>query len=167
MTEKDALLLHSLKNFFSDPLHATMLKKTLDPSREQHISLRLIDWICTTHSKQHRILFARPTGSIVDIHSSFKSHLRSYGKNRFDIFRRGQKISIDVDGQTIETTLAQLNFIRWLINHDVLVYMEDNKEKMIELHAQEKGTNTDTTGKKTKRKKGYHMSQLNARVVFD
>jgi hypothetical protein len=127
MAQKDALLQQSLEQFFSDPLHAVHLKNTLDPSRERHISLRLIDWICTTYSKKHRLLFARPNGSIVDIHSSYKSHLRSFGKNRFDIFRRGKKITIPVDGGTIETTLAQLNFIRWLINHDVLTYLEENK----------------------------------------
>ena len=165
MTEKDALLLRSLRHFFGDPLHGAMLKRTLDPTRDQHVSLRLIDWICTTYSKQHRLLFARSNGSVVDIHSSYKSHLRSYGKSRFDIFRRGKKISINVDGEVIETTIAQLNFIRWLINHDVLAYLEENKEKMIELHAQT--PEKDSSGKKTKRKKGYHMSNLNARVVFD
>lgn len=166
MAQKDALLKQSLEQFFSDPLHAVHLKNTLDPSRERHISLRLIDWICTTYSKKHRLLFARPNGSIVDIHSSYKSHLRSFGKNRFDIFRRGKKITIPVDGGTIETTLAQLNFIRWLINHDVLTYLEENKARLLELQ-KESTQPRDTDGQKQPRKKGFHMSQLNARVVFE
>lgn len=166
MTEKDALLYRSLEQFFSDPLHAVHLKNTLDPTRERHISLRLIDWICTTYSKQHRLLFARPNGSIMDIHSSYKSHLRSFGKNRFDIFRRGKKISIRVDGDTIETTLAQLNFIRWLINHDVLTYLEENKTRLMDMQKDAQKPR-DENEQKPSKKKGYHMTHLNARVVFE
>lgn len=167
MTEKDALLLRSLQHFFSDPLHGAMLKNTLDSSRDNHVSLRLIDWICTTYSKQHRLLFARSNGSIVDIHSSYKSHLRSFGKGRFDIFRRGKKINIDVAGTNIQTTLAQLNFIRWLINHDVLTYLEENRERMVEMQKESQHPETEAEGPKPKKKKGYHMSKLAARVVFD
>lgn len=169
MTEmKDALLLQSLRHFFGDPLHGAMLKRTLDSTRDQHVSLRLIDWICTTYSKQHRLLFAKSNGSVIDIHSSYKSHLRSYGKSRFDIFRRGTKLTIDVDGETIETTIAQLNFIRWLVTHDVLVYLEENKDRLLEMQRESQKKEEDADGdKKPKRKRGYHMSKLNARVVFD
>lgn len=169
MTDRDALLLRSLQHFFADPMHGAMLKRTLDSSRDAHISLRLIDWICTTYSKQNRLLFARSNGSVVDIHSSYKSHLRSFGKGRFDIFRRGKKIEIDVNGATIQTTLAQLNFIRWLINHDVLTYLEENKEKMVEMQKESQQPEGEDTEEKpkAKKKKGYHMSQITARVVFD
>jgi len=115
-------------------------------------------------------MFARSNGSVVDIHSSYKSHLRSFGKSRFDIFRRGKKITIPVDGVDIETTLAQLNFIRWLINHDVLVYLEENKDRLLELQKDAQTTeSTEANGekKKVKRRKGYHMTNLTTRVVFD
>jgi len=169
--EKDKMLLRSLKEFFSDPMHAAILRKTLDPKRSEHISLRLVDWICTTYSKQHRLLFARSNGSgVVDIHASYKSHLRSFGKSRFDVFRRGQKIELQMGGgDPLETTIAQLNFFRWLITHDVLVYLEENKEKILDLQKASQASGEQENGSKTKekKKKGYHMSQLQARVVFD
>lgn len=170
--EKDRMLLQSLKDFFSDPIHSSILKRTLDPKRSEHISLRLIDWICTTYSKHHRLLFARSNGTgIIDIHASYKSHLRSFGKNRFDVFRRGQKLEISISpGEPpIETTIAQLNFFRWLITHDVLVYLEENKEKILDIQktTQKQHDDNDPPSKEKKKKKGFHMSRLQTRVVFD
>lgn len=168
---KDKMLMQSLKEFFSDPMHATILRRTLDPKRSGHISLRLIDWICTTYSKQHRLLFARSNGTgVVDIHSSYKSHLRSFGKNRFDVFRRGEKFTLSLgEDDHIETTIAQLNFFRWLITHDVLVYLEENKDKIVELQKASQQPQEEKGPLKTKEKKkrGYHMSRIQARVVFD
>jgi len=168
--EKDKLLAHSLADFFNDPLHQNVLIQILDASRDRHVSLRLVDWICTTYSKEHRMLFPKSDGSIVDIHSSYKSHLRSYGKSRFDIFRRGKKTTMKCGDKELETTLAQLNFIRWLINHQVVDYLETHREEL--MHLQKQDTNDENPGessskKPTKRKKGYHLSNLQARVIFE
>lgn len=170
--QKDALLSQSLAQYFEDPLHGRLLVQILDSTRPEHVSLRLIDWVCTTYSKQHRMLFARSNGSIVDIHNSYKSHLRSHGKTRFDIFRRGQKMTTKVGDTEVETTLAQLNFIRWLISHDVIWFLEEHRSALMDLQKEEmqkpvKDESPVGEKKPTKRKKGYHFSQLQARVSFD
>jgi len=169
--QKDSLLLASLGEYFKNPLHNAFLKQILDSSRQNHVSLRLIDWICTTYSKQHRMLFAKSDGSIVDIHNSYKAHLRSYGKSRFDIFRRCKKTTIKCGEHEVETTLAQLNFIRWLINNQVVQYLEEHRDQLMLLQKQELQQSNEgqeeTSRKKPKKKRGYHLSNLQARVIFD
>lgn len=80
-------------------------------------------------------------------------------------------MEIDIQGETIQTTLAQLNFIRWLINHDVLVYLEENRDKILEIQKSSQHPSSPTGSEGTpsgkKKKKGYHMTNLEARVVFD
>jgi hypothetical protein len=159
MDQKETLLYASLQKFFKDPLHARRLEQILGENTT--ISLRVLDWLTTTYSKRNRLFFVAENGQLIDVHASYKSHLRSFSKTYFDIFRRGdEKITFDTGCDfTCDTTLAQLNFCRWLIKYDVLTYYEDNLDKLMGDQQQKQH------GKK--KKKVCHSSAVQSRLVFD
>jgi hypothetical protein len=160
MDQKETLLYASLQKFFSEPRYAEKLHTIL--GEDTTISLRMLDHLTTTYSKRHRLFFATDSGQVIDIHASYKSHLRSFSKTYFDIFRRGdEKITFDTGcGFTFETTLAQLNFCRWLIKYDVLSYYEENLDKLV-------GDQRRLAGSAKKKKKACHSSVVQSRLVFD
>jgi hypothetical protein len=61
------------------------------------------------------------------VFNDYKMKLKAYSKKRFDPFCRWTRIHIPFDEQTnMETTLGQLNFFKWAIEHRVLEYIESH-----------------------------------------
>ena len=51
--------------------------------------------------------------------------MKSFSKKHFDLFRRTDKFTVDIDkDHKFDTTLAQLNFFKWAIENKVLDYVE-------------------------------------------
>ena len=164
MNAKDELLLQSLRTFYSDPKNASEAKRLL--GSKSKISLRVIDWLVTTHAKRHRIFCMLDNGSVFDIHASYKAQLRSFSKQRFDIFRRGGRLRFTLGDEEVETTLAQLTFIRWLIRFNIIRYYEEHADEIEHaLHSQ-----TDKQGRKEEKKlskRSCHTACIQARVIFE
>ena len=58
---------------------------------------------------------------------SYRNQLKAYSKEKFDPFRRNEHIMFYYDVEkSIETTHAQLNFFRWVLQNDILEYIQDN-----------------------------------------
>jgi hypothetical protein len=163
MNAKDTLLLDSLRTFYSDPKNASEAKRLI--GTKSKISLRVIDWLVTTHAKRHRIFCMLDNGSVFDVHSSYKAQLRSFSKQRFDIFRRGERLKFMLGEEEVETTLAQLAFIRWLIRFNVIrYYTEHAKEIENALHVQQGKQEKE---EKRMSKRSCHTACIRARVIFD
>lgn len=60
----------------------------------------------------------------VHIHTDYQSQLKAFGKKMFDPFRRGNKIKFMMGDKNIETTLRQLNFMKWIIENEYYKYVE-------------------------------------------
>lgn len=164
MNSKDKLLLQSLRTFYDDPNNANEAKRLL--GSKSKISLRVIDWLVTTHAKRHRIFCMLDNGSVFDIHSSYKAQLRSFSKQRFDIFRRGQRITFTLGDEDVETTLAQLTFVRWLIRNNIIRYYEEHSREIE--HALQGQPDKDGLKEEKKRsKRSCHTAAIQARVIFD
>lgn len=117
------ILLASLRKFYDeDPHHATTLCRVLGP--RSPLSLRVLDWLVTTYAKQKRTTYLLADGKPFSLYLSYKTTLKSYSKKYFDIFRRQKRIQFEARGMTLETTVAQLNFMRWLIKNKVIEYCE-------------------------------------------
>jgi len=164
MNAKDELLLQSLRTFYSDPRHASEAKRLI--GSQSKISLRIIDWLVTTHSKRHRIFCMLENGTVFDIHSSYKAQLRSFSKQRFDIFRRGARLQFDLGGEEVDTTLAQLTFIRWLIKFNIIRYYEEHSAE-IELALQNQPDKIGRKEQKKMSKRSCHTASIQARVIFE
>jgi hypothetical protein len=110
------------------------------------ISLRLLDWFVTKYPKKINLTIESESNDIeiFDVRMSYKAHLKSSKKRCFDPFRRRQKFLYRFPNTdyTVETTLCQLNFFKWLFSCDVLSYVEKNlkqiNKEMINANKEEK-----------------------------
>ena len=157
--ESDIILLNSLKRFFAVPKNSDKALSILGP--ESTISHRCIDWFVTTYSKSNRVVFSTSDGKIVDVHSSFKNQLKGFKKQNFDIFRRGnKKFAFHLTSTVmIETTISQLNFVRWLIKYEVLDYYTK--------HQTEIDTMVCNRPANKKKRMTHNPSNVSTRLTFD
>lgn len=132
------VLLYSLKTYYSNE---AILEKLLNIIKyKKSISLRIIDWFATNYSKKHNTIFMiykdefgdktlKETNNIYsqfNVYNSYKSQLKAYSKKRFDPFCRRERLDIEINGIHLNTTIGQLNFFRWVINNNIIDYIEEN-----------------------------------------
>ena len=72
-----------------------------------------------------RLLGTREETVRFKVHNEYKLNLKAYSKKRFDPFCRWERISIPYgENMYFETTIGQLNWFKWAIEFDVLIYIE-------------------------------------------
>jgi hypothetical protein len=144
---KQDVLLDSLKKFYADPAHLRVLTDVLAAHKSDdpagggagagaggggaagggHISLRILDWLVTNYAKKHNIVYLVPdadgASKTFNMFLEYKSQLKAYSKRFFDPFCRRERLDFtDADGRTFNTTVGQLNFFRWALQHGVVDY---------------------------------------------
>ena len=136
LSEGSRLLAHALGTFYHSDVRNI---KRIIPiiNCQSNISLRLIDWTVTNYAREKDIVIVKkgPDSSPVNfnIYQSYKSQLKAYSKQLFDPFRRRDRIEFFYEPKkSIETTLGQLNFFRWVLQNDLLDYISENMEDIEE-----------------------------------
>lgn len=126
MSKKD-ILLSSINNFYNEEKNRTTLLNILDKSNG--ISLRNLEWFITNYAKKNNTSYTTRDGKFFTVHCAYKSSLNGYSKQLFDPFCRSTKFSYTVPGTSheIQTTLAQLNFIKWCIKNNIIDYIINNR----------------------------------------
>jgi len=99
------------------------------------VSLRVLDWFVTNFTKKNDTGYYVQTGEdhykYFFVHRDYKAQLDSYSKRLFDPFcRRSRIILVDPFGNRLKTTVAQLNFFRWVLENKVINYIQENLEKI-------------------------------------
>ena len=124
---KSDILLSSINNFYNDEKNRTKLLNILD--KTAGISLRNLEWFITNYSKKNNISYTTKDGKFFTVHCAYKSSLDGYSKKLFDPFCRSQKFGYVIQGTSheIQTTLAQLNFIKWCIKNNIIDYISDHR----------------------------------------
>ena len=109
-------------------------------SNQKKVSLRLIDWFTTNYSKKYNIIYLiykdEDSNKSLDIHTtissqfnvynSYKSQLKAYSKKQFDPFCRRERLMFNCKNTTINTTVGQLNFFKWIISNKIIDYISSN-----------------------------------------
>lgn len=145
------------------------------------ISLRLLDWFVTKYPKKINLTIENESNNdfeIFDVRMSYKAHLKSSKKRCFDPFRRRQKFLYNFPNTdyTVETTLCQLNFFKWLFSCDVLTYVEKNfkqiNKEMINANREEKekkknSEETNSTEKRPRKTKKTKDVNIRASKMVD
>ena len=128
--KKSDILLNSIDTFYGTPENSQMLTQIL--SKTGGISLRNLEWFITNYSKKTNLMYKTTDGKIFSVHCAYKSTLDGYSKKLFDPFCRSEKISYKVPGTNdeINTTVAQLNFIKWCIKNGIINYINENKHAL-------------------------------------
>ena len=156
-SSQDNLLLRNLMQFYESPDNMENLVDIV--GGKSQISLRIVDWFVTNYAKKHYTNYVIPmkTGIVRDtveptkfkVYDKYKLQLKAYSKRRFDPFCRWDRISIPYKDDTfLETTLGQLNFFKWAIEHRVLEYIGANYAEI------ELDMNSRNNGSKRSRKNG-------------
>ena len=80
-------------------------------------------------NKKNNTSYTTKDGKFFTVHCAYKSSLDGYSKKLFDPFCRSQNFGYTVPGTSheIQTTLAQLNFIKWCIKNNIIDYISDNR----------------------------------------
>lgn len=101
--------------------------------RQESFSLRIVDWTTTNYSKRHRMTIYH-NGLPVDLHNDYRRYLSVFTKKYFDPFARRERITLRLqpDNHSLSTTVGQLNFMRWMLERQVQLKVQELK-KVIEL----------------------------------
>lgn len=128
---RSEVLLQSINTFFADTKNSQALLDVLE--KRKGISLRNLEWFITNYSKKTNLSYTSTNGKNFAVHCAYKSSLDGYSKKLFDPFCRTEKIEFTVPDtdRKINTTVAQLNFIKWCIKNNIIEYLIQNKENLL------------------------------------
>jgi hypothetical protein len=119
------MLMVSLSRFYSQKNNMQRVLPYITCSSD--VSLRLIDWFVTNFSKKNNTILARTVqGNMMhfNVYLNYRAQLKAYSKQQFDPFRRRDRVMFFYDrNRSVETTVGQLNFFRWMLQNDVLDYV--------------------------------------------
>ena len=131
---KNDLLMDKINLFFKDEKNKNILIDILN--NKFNISLRIIDWFVTNYCKKYNIFWVEDNSRFV-VYLNYKLQLKAYSKKFFDPFCRRDRIYFYYKDDTyLETTVGQLNFFKWIIEHNIINYIKNNYED-IEFDMQE------------------------------
>ena len=127
---KSSILLTSINQFYTDEYNRNKLLTILNKS--SGISLRNLEWFITNYAKKHNTSFKTNDGKLFTVHCAYQSSLDGYSKKLFHPFCRAEKFTYPIPGpsQEIQTTLSQLNFIKWCIKNNIIDYIYNNKQNL-------------------------------------
>ena len=118
--------LHEIAPFFNESTIVSMLVPVATATFD--VSLRLLDYCCTNYAKKTRVVICE-RGRAIHLFSLYKDWLRHYRRRCFDPFRRRERIQFQNPSNTsewLDTTVAQLNFLRWAEVYRIIPYVRRN-----------------------------------------
>ena len=136
MNKTEESMLPSLLKFFSAREHFDVLKE-FKCSKQSKLSVGLLNWFNVNYSKEYGVEYNIETlgrKRSVYVWQSYNAALSGYKKEYFDPFARGKncgkEIAIEFQGETLCTTIRQLNYFRWAINNGVINYVRSHVEEI-------------------------------------
>ena len=122
---REELLLLSIKNFYNNNINNDIINIIIGKDK---ISLRILDYFVTNYCKNNIVII-----SDLNIYHEYKKKLKSYNKRFFDPFCRinyknnTNKILFKFDNNTnLITSIGQLNFFKWIYQINLLTYINEN-----------------------------------------
>jgi len=151
---KKELLFNSLTNFYMKEDNFETFINILNSKEKEIVSLRLLDYLCTKYCKTNTVIYNLPDNKgKINLYNSYKNQLKAYSKLQFDPFRRHNRIIFTKGKVSHETTVAQLNFFKWVIEIKLLEWLLENDK--CNLSKIENHMSIDTK-RKSKKKKIYN-----------
>ena len=159
-------LLRELEHWWTqaDRLKSILLR-VIDPSAENHVALRPLTWLVTNYARNRGILIVRE-GVAFNVERQHAAQLDLYKRRNFDTFRRGARVYFFIEKPPredgggsaeedllCETTVAQLNFIRWAHLNGVIQYAQEN---MVAIMADQEAAMAQTAERKSEERLRGH-----------
>jgi len=163
-TTQNSLLLNNLLKFYNKDNNIDKILPIING--ESPISLRLVDWFVTNYSKKNYTIIKNGIQRF-KVYTDYKLKLKAYSKKRFDPFCRWERITIPYKQNiSIQTTIGQLNFFRWLLENNIIMHIKEH----LELINQDMNKRNSTSKNKLKcknktRKKREELSVLASKSI--
>ena len=160
-TTQNNLLLTKLMKFYNVDNNLEKILTIING--ENKMSLRLIDWFVTNWAKKNYTVYNITEDGQTKrfkVYTDYKLKLKAYSKKRFDPFCRWDRIIIPYDEENnIQTTIGQLNFFKWVLENNILNYLEEHLDE-IEKDMNRRNSTSKRKGKVNKktRKKREELS---------
>lgn len=129
-TSKEIIIYKGIKDFYKKLSEETKNKMYDIIISVSPISLRILDWFATEFSK-NGIELKNIYDENVPIHISYKAHLRAFSKKYFDPFKR--HIRFKFPYKDMETTIGQLNFFKWAIVNNIILYIDEHLSELVKI----------------------------------
>ena len=122
---KESTLMKRLESdLTSDTIRSVMVPLVRQTSA---VSLRALDWAVVNWSKKNRVFCITKQGNVVSMHDAYKDSLHYWKRRLFDPFRRRKRLTLVYgEGEEIETTLGQTNFMHFAFVTGILSYVTTN-----------------------------------------
>jgi hypothetical protein len=161
---QNSLLLTNLLNFYNKNDNIDKILPIING--ESLISLRLVDWFVTNFSKKNYTII-RNANKRFKVYTDYKLKLKAYSKKRFDPFCRWERITIPYKSDiSIQTTIGQLNFFRWLLENNIIDYIKEHLELINQDMNKRNSTSKNKLKNKNKtRKKREELSVLASKSI--
>ncbi len=151
--DKSDILYKTLYDFYKVKKNFATLIRILGgykgSKQKKIVSLRIIEWFCYKYAEKYNVCYEL-NGKQFNVYQSYRNQLKSYKKEYLDPFKRkktrtrkkilalsnnSQQLTetdfeFTMHNKTILTTLAQLNFFRWIIKNNILEYILANVNKI-------------------------------------
>lgn len=122
LTQKQYLIWTHLQTQFT----ASVFRQVVLPIIQGHtqVSLRDLEQLVTRHAAVKPIEYCC-NGRFVQLFDLYKSCVKANEKKNCDPFRRYNRIFIDCGtGEVVETTIGQLKFMQFAVDHGVITYAQ-------------------------------------------
>lgn len=129
------LLLDMLVNFYRNGTFESIVLPIIRDKKP--LALRDIDWLVTNYSLAFPVVYQDPTRNVAapfNVHASYERHENDWKKRLFDPCQRGPRIMFYAGGQQYETTIGQLNFFKWAIEHGVIDWAVQHRDEIRQHH---------------------------------
>jgi hypothetical protein len=167
LTQRGITLLGTMVHFFTKHrLKNYVVPITTQCKEKSVISLRLLDWFVTNYSRSKIHINGYFDH---DIHSIYVLWLNEYRRALFDAYKRGTRIYFKCGGKIYETTIGQLNFLKWVKDYGVYDYVINHRSQ-IEKDLQKNNKKNKRLKKKNKKKekrKKYIKPSSHVRIFTD
>lgn len=170
MEERVSLLMPGIDAFFADRRNFDKLVVHIKDTQpgpvadtSGPISCRLLSFMCTAwlamKSEQRKPVLYKYRGRVVNLGEEYKI-ARERLPGSFDCYRRGPKITYTAHGTSLETTVGQLCYFKWVIESGALKYAYQVRTEMnaaraaLQQSTAQKRKATPGPGPVAKRRKG-------------
>ena len=152
LNTQNKLLLNKLMEFYGKDGNIEKILPIING--EHNISLRVIDWFVTNYSKKNFTQYELKNNKRFKVYVDYKLKLKAYSKKRFDPFCRWDRITIPYNNtESIQTTLGQLNFFKWILENKVINYIEREIETI------EKDMNKRSSSSKNRKSQNNNITR--------
>jgi hypothetical protein len=162
-TTQNSLLLNNLLHFYNKNNNIDKILPIING--ESIISLRLVDWFVTNYSKKNYTIINNEKR--FKVYTDYKLKLKAYSKRRFDPFCRWDRITIPYKQNiSIQTTIGQLNFFRWLLENNIISHIKEHLELInLDMNKRNSTSKNKLKNKNKTRKKREELSVLASKSI--